>query len=513
MIPLETVTEKILALAVTVPVIYLLTVAIGRFLKRSVGVQLGTMYRLFCIAISLYLPLKILDLDYPFTSSKPGAGQWFDLQRELLAASILLGAVFIIALIRRYIWEGHFREKRHTEIPKFLQEVAALIVFMAAVMIVLSGIYGEGKALAGLLAGSGVAAIILGFAMQDLLGNIISGIALEIGKPFKRGDWLIYEGQRAEVIEVNWRSTLLRTNDYVYLDIPNSQVAKHIVQNLSHTERSHAERITVGIEYGVAPNTVKEILIRAASNGLHVLQKPAPKAFLKDFGDSAVIYEVKFWIERDESYNDIMDSVRTNIWYEMNRNNVTIPSPIRTIQIERKGTKTQSIPQALMATLQTQKFFQCLDSTESEQLLSSAKMLRYGRGEKIIHQGAEGRSMFVLVSGSADVHVSQNGESNYVATLKAGDYFGEMSLLTGETRSATVIAQQDCELLKISKFAFSEVLKSNETLFKKLSEMLAQRRMEMEGVLASSASHQAIATKQEEYAANFLSRISSFFQL
>jgi len=514
MIAFAPVTEKILELAVCVVGVYWLTVALGRFLKRKVGVKLGTMYRLFCITISLWLPLKILNLDYPLPDSiGSGTSGGFDLQRELLALSVLLGAIFAIALIRRYVWEGHFHEKRKTEIPKFLQQLAALIVFLVAVMIVLNGIYGEGRALAGLVAGSGIIAIILGFAMQDLLGNIISGIALEIGKPFKRGDWLIYETHRAEVIEVNWRSTKLCTNDHTYLDVPNSQIVRHTVVNLSYPTKRHAERITVGVDYDVPPNHVKEILKRAAIEGYHVLEHPAPKVFLKNFGDSAVNYELKFWMERDDLYNDVMDSVHTNIWYELNRNNIKIPFPIRTIQIERPRAVSKNIPSTLLPALRKHQFFQCLDDAGSERLLSTAKMFRYGKGEKIIMQGAEGHSMFVLVNGEAEVHVGSHAESTYVATLKTGDFFGEMSLLTGEKRSATVIAKSDCELLEIDKTDFAEVLQSNKELFQKLSEMLAKRRLETEGVLASAAGSQNIEAKQEEYAANFLERLSSFFQL
>lgn len=510
---LATTTENILTLAITIPVVYGLTVALGRFLRRRVGVRLGLMYRLFCVAFSLWLPLKILNLDYPFSPTKAGETPAFDLQRELLAATILLGAIFVVALVRRYVWDGYFKEKKQTEIPKFLQELAALVVFLAALMLVLNGIYGEGKALAGLLAGSGVAAIILGFAMQDLLGNIISGIALEIGKPFKRGDWLIIEKERAEVIEVNWRSTRLRTNDDVYLDIPNTQIVKHTIVNVSHSTRHHAERICVGIDYSVPPNVVREALIRAANDGYCVLKKPAPKVFLKDYSDSAIIYEIKFWIERDDLFNDIFDSIRTNIWYELNRANIKIPYPIRTIQMERTSAKSQKVPYELLATLRQQQFFQCLEDAESERLLTSSKLLRYGRGERIIEQGAEGNSMFVLVNGAADVRVNHNGQAAHVAALKAGDYFGEMSLLTGEKRSATVVAKNDCELLEIEKAAFSEVLQSNQRLFQKLSEMLARRRLETEGVLASSVGNRAAATMEKEYAANFLAKLYSFFQL
>lgn len=500
-----TFTEKLLVLAIAIPVIFSLGVAIGRFLKKDTGVRLGAMYLLFCIAISIYLPLKILELDYNFDS--------FDLRRELRALSILLSAFFVIALVQRYVWDGYFRKKRSTEIPKFLHELVALVIFLMSLMIVLSGIYREGQALAGLVAGSGVVAIILGFAMQDLLGNIISGIALEVGKPFKRGDWVVYENQRAEVIEVNWRATRLRNNDDVYLDVPNNLIVKHALLNLSYPSKVHAERVTVGIDYNAAPNHVREILKRAASNGFSVLPTPAPKVYLKEFADSAVVYEIKFWVDRDDLYNDILDSVRTNIWYELNRHNIKIPYPVRTLQIERRPGTSHTITPIVLDTLRKQKFFLCLDDAQIDRMLASARLLRYGRGEKLIVQGDEGDSMFVLVSGTVDVHVGHDGTMTYVTTLKPGDYFGEMSLLTGEKRSATVVANGDCESLQIDKNSFAEVLLSNPELLQKLSEMLARRRLETEGILHSTAGKKTIETKQEEYTANFLARLSSFFKL
>ncbi|HWB60230.1 MAG TPA: mechanosensitive ion channel family protein [Chthoniobacteraceae bacterium] len=500
-----TLTEKLLIFAIVMPVIFWLTIALGRFLKRGTGVKLGAMYSLFSVAISIYLPLKILGLDTHFES--------FDLRRELRAATIVLSAFFITALIQRYIWEGYFHKKRGTDIPKFIHELVALVIIALALTIVLGGIYKEGQALAGLLAGSGLVAIILGFAMQDLLGNIISGIALEVGKPFKRGDWLVYENQRAEVIEVNWRSTRLRNNDDVYLDIPNNLIVKHALLNLSYPNKVHAERIQVGIDYNIPPNVVREVLRRAAINGYCVLPNPVPKVFLKDYADSAVIYELKFWFDRDDQYNDIMDSVRTNIWYELNRSGIGIPFPIRTVKIERRPPAPHSLAPLVLGTLRKQKFFQCMDDAQIDRMLASAKLLRYGRGEKLINQGDEGDSMFVLVNGTVDVHVNHEGMLTYVTTLKTGDYFGEMSLLTGEKRSATVIANNDCEALKVDKTSFAEVLLSNPDLLQKLSEMLARRRLETEGVLASTSEKKTIETKEQEYTANFLEKLSSFFKL
>jgi small-conductance mechanosensitive channel/CRP-like cAMP-binding protein len=506
MIPaLDTLTEKLIALAVAAPFFYWIAVAVGRFLKRRAGVTLGVTYRLLCAAIALYLPLKILALDYRLDS--------FDLRRELRAAAILLGALFASALIHRYVWDGYFLEKKKTKIPKFLRELAALVVFAIAAVFVLDRIYGEGRAFAGLVAGSGVAAIILGFAMQDLLGNIISGIALSIGKPFKPGDWLMFDNNHAEVIEVNWRSTRLLTNDHTTLDIPNNQIVRHTIVNLSYPTKAHAMRIVVGIDGEVPPNRVKEIIVGAAKESLGVLPRPEPKCFLKEFADSAVQYELKFWMEDDEKFNDIFDSIRTNIWYALKRGGIKIPFPIRTLHIERPGRKAPAVPSAVLASLRRQVFFQCLHDEETEQLLASSKLFRYGSGEKLIRQGTDGDSMFVLLQGGANVLVEHNGGATHVAALKAGDYFGEMSLLTGEKRSATVVAQGDCEVLEIDKAALSGLLQTNGELSKKLSEMLAQRRLETEGILASTAEQKTITTKKEEYAANFLQRLNSFFEL
>src|SRR5450432_2369793 len=199
MIRLLPVGDKYLALAAAVPLLYLIAVGFGRWLKRRAAVRIGIAYQFFAITISLYLPLKILDLNPPL-----------DLRRELGAASVLLGALVFTKLLRPYVWNVYFAKNRQTEIPKFLQDIAALIVFLVALMLVLSVGYGQTKAIPGALASSGIVAVILGFAMQDLLGNVISGIALHIGQPFKPGDWLLFESNHAEVIEVNWRSTRLR---------------------------------------------------------------------------------------------------------------------------------------------------------------------------------------------------------------------------------------------------------------------------------------------------------------
>lgn len=482
--------------------LFVLAVALGRLLKRRAGVPLGFSYLLFCAALAVWLPLEIFTGPY----TPPPATL-----RGLRAAVVLLGTFFILALIRRYYWELWFEKQQKIKAPKFLSQLFGLILFIAAMLVVIGGIYGH--SIEGVIFGSTVIVGIIGFAMQDLLGNIIAGIALELGKPFKTGDWLIVEEQRAEVIEVNWRSTRLRNNDDVYLDIPNKTIAGGKIINLTYPTRQHAIRLDLKFDYATPPNRIKDAVVAATAEVPGVLITPPPKVFLKNFADSAVTYEVKFWIEDESKFNDIVDGIRTNVWYAARRLDIRMPFPIRTIQIERPARGAEQARSAARAAVRQQPLLQLLDDAEADQMLASARPLRFGRGERIIRQGEAGDSMFILLEGDAEVFVRAGDHDTRVATLRPGDYCGEMSLLTGAPRSATVLASKDCEVLEIAKPVVAELLQKNQTLVAKLGELLAQRRLETEGIVASETEKTQLTARHREYADGFIQKLCAFFEL
>ena len=137
----------------------------------------------------------------------------------------------------------------------------------------------------------------------------------------------------------------------------------------------------------------------------------------------------------------------------------------------------------------------------------------FGRGEAVIEEGMEGDSMFILVRGVAQVSISKNGALIRVGSLRAGDCFGEMSFLTGEPRTATVRAEKDCEVLEISKSVMGELLRESPECLEQLSALLAQRKMETEGILKEATLPEERASKEREYRASFLKRLHSFFDL
>src|SRR5213082_1224952 len=195
---------------------FIVALSFGRFLKRRAEVRLGILYQLFCLALAFYVALAVYGLEAPW-------------RVHVGAAAILLSTALIVALVNRYVWDIYFERRKQTPIPHFLREVVALVIFVVALLFVLSFAYHAERGLKSVVATSGVVAVILGLAGQNLLGGIIAGMSLQINRPYKVTDWLKVGDTYGEVMEINWRSTRLRTNDGIYLDIPNNEIEVNAV--------------------------------------------------------------------------------------------------------------------------------------------------------------------------------------------------------------------------------------------------------------------------------------------
>src|ERR1051325_1140342 len=169
-------TEKAVVTMIIFIATYFASLTIGRLLKRRAKVPLGVLFQLFCLTLAFY------------------AAMWFygvqaDWRNHVGAVLFLLSTAFFVALLDRYFWDAYWEKKRRATIPHFLRQVVALFIYLIALLLILSvGYHAEGQ-LQGILAGSGIAAIVLGFATQDLFGGIIAGLALQINKPYNGGDW------------------------------------------------------------------------------------------------------------------------------------------------------------------------------------------------------------------------------------------------------------------------------------------------------------------------------------
>lgn len=478
--------------------IYLLLLFLGRAIKRRLGVPLGWFYHMFCVAMGLFMPSLL-----PWFKDYDGVDQHIE------ASVVLTGAFVAISFVRHFLFERRTRTDSAT-MPKFISQLVSLVIVLAAGAIILRFIYHQD--VSALLAGAGVAGLVLGLALQDTLGNLFSGLAIYFGGQFKSGDWLLIEGHHAQIVEVNWRSTRLRTVEDVYLDIPNKKITEGLVVNYDYPTSLHGLSLDIGLDYDAAPARVKSVLIESALACPFVLRDPPPEVYLKEFANFAVTYELTFWLSDHKIYKKAYSEIRTNLWYALRRHGISIPYPIQAEYSFEPPKSTLHDPDTAREALKKVIFYHCLTPEQIEHMARGAKVVTFGGGENIICQGADAGPMYILISGQAEVFVNVSGADTSVAKIGGGDCIGEISMLTGEARTATVRALKECLAVELAKETVSPIITSSPELLETLSDLLAKRRLQNEGLLAGASAAKASA-RQEDYRAGFLQKLKSFFEI
>lgn len=353
---------------------------------------------------------------------------------------------------------------------------------------------------------SAVSAVVIGFALQDTLGNAFAGLAIQSEKPFHVGHWIKVGEYEGRVAEVTWRATKLRTKAGNFVVLPNNIVSKEAITNYSAPAAPTRLQIEVGASYLAPPNQVKAAIMEAIRHSSRVLAAPAPDVVLVAFDSSAITYRARFWIDDYEADEASRDEVRTAIYYSFQRHGIEIPWPIQ-IQYEREwkeqdaGAKVEEEGRLLAAV----DLFAPLAPEQRQQIAMSAPMAVYGSGETIVRQGEEGQSMFVVVSGSVSVVLEPS--RNEVARIQPGGYFGEMSLLTGEPRSATVLAVGDVAVVEISADLFRRLGQVHPEAIERIGMVAMVRRAGLDQMKASSMGTATVAND------TLVSRMKKFLRL
>jgi small-conductance mechanosensitive channel/CRP-like cAMP-binding protein len=391
-----------------------------------------------------------------------------------------------------------FREDRVPErFPTIVQDVIVVVIFMLIATLVMEEKF---------LTTSAVGAVVAGFALQDTLGNLVSGLAIQIEKPFRLGHWVATPNWEGEVVEITWRAVKVRTRQGNQVIIPNSELSKSALVNYSEPAAPTRVYVDIGTSYDDAPNRVKTVILDVLAREPLVLRAPAPMVHLIDFAGSSLNYRAHFWIERFPMDEEVKDRVRSAIYYALKRHAITIPFPI---QVEYQGELAPPGPnraaqQRAVELLSKTDLFGLLSAAEREALVELSPLHVFGDGELIVQQGSAGASAYVVCAGK--VRVSLEAGNTQLAVLEAGAYFGEMSLLTGESRTANVRALGDCEVLEVTAEAFRRFVLQNPSMVEQIGAVVAERRA---GLLrARSANLNAVAP---ESAGSLVQRVRRFF--
>lgn len=408
------------------------------------------------------------------------AGGLFDTFIKLFKIVLWLG--LFIALIRLFnflIFNNLLRSIGNSELARLIRNVITIILYIIALTIIVKSQFNTD--LTTFFAGSTIIAVVIGLALQDTLGNLFAGIALQADQPFVVGDVVNIPGKGNGVVEsVSWRGVKIRTFQNKILIMSNAILGKEIIE-VAPKDNLNARLVFFSTRYNDSPaKTVKIVrdLVRQCEN---VSPKIRPIVRVKNLGDNGIEWEVKFWLEDYAKYNDTDALVRLRIWYAFQREEIGIPFPTRTLEFKKDEAKepVDTSQNTIFDRLAAVEIFAPLSEEETLRLAHAAVKRIFAPKESIVRAGEEGHSMFVVHSGSVNILVGEQGEMRNVSILHEGDIFGEMSLFTGEPRSATVTAAEETEVLEIGHSALKPLFVNNPDLAGSISKTIADRQLDL----------------------------------
>lgn len=459
-------------------------------------------------AVAALLGFQLLFL---LSGSEPLTPQTPLAHKTVLALSVVLAANAVVELVKWTLLELVIKPK-HLRMPQFLLDVMGWMLLAAIALGLSRQVFN--LELTGLLISSTVVSAIVGLSLQPILSSFFAGISLQIEAPFAIDDWVEVEGQEGRVVRQNWRTLAIVTRRGETVIIPNGNVALGKIINYSRPQPVVAHDLFVKVAYDHPPNEVKAVLQAVLADISGIVRSPSPFAAVDRYADFAIEYRIRFWMVDYSRKFELHDQVLARSWYALRRAGMTIPVPVRDVNLRQinedhqqqlKAERRQQIAVALRPVV----LFQELSDAQIGRIAESARLVRYTTGEPLVHQGEAGDSLFVIRSGAVGIYVQgEGGQQVYVAERTAGEFFGEMSLLTGELRSASVIAAVETEVVIIDKPAFTDVLAADHTILDMLLDALDRRRTALQTRLHEVNGQTPPAHTSERLA--LLRRIGSF---
>ncbi len=435
---------------------------------------------------------------------------------EVHLVAALTGTVAAVGAIGALLFRGLLPRVR-VEAPQIIQDVS---IAGASLVLMLAVASRNGLNLTGVVATSAVLTAVVGLSLQDTLGNILGGIALQSDESIKVGDWIKVGDVTGRVANIHWRYTAVETRNWETVVIPNSVLLKTQVTVLGRrTDQPLQLRrwVWFNVDFRFPPPEV----IRAVETALlaepiaRVAANPAPNVQLMDFGESWARYAARYWLT-DIAVDDPTDSVvRQRIYFALRRASMSLSIPAHALFLTEESEERHASKQAIafarkLKMVEQVDLFANLPSEDKTLLAESLQHAPFTAGEALTRQGAKAHWLYIIERGECSVRVEVNGVQREVAELHAGDFMGEMSLLTGEKRSATVIAKTDVQCWKLGRKDFKALLARRPEITDDVAEVLARRQTQLDQV-RDHLSQEVTAQKIVERKTDLAGRIKLFF--
>ncbi len=415
----------------------------------------------------------------------------------VLVAAVV--ALLIDRLFRLLYLDGHLRRRLGRETPALMEGLITIVLLSVGVSV---GLFFEaGVPFTGLITASGATAVVLGLALQEAIKDLFGGLSLNIDGSIVIGDWLtVYAEQFEEPIHgrvqgITWRSTFLALTDGRRLVIPNHVLTTHPV--LNHSRPFGPKRLSVEVPIANQyPNErAMSILLGAAYGAVRdkmLCTQPEPDIILDRLDSTTTYFHVRFYSDPDKvDPHDARSVMAMALHVAILRHKM--PQPVNRVEFGHAFDNPDfDTTQAREALGRTAIFKNILDDSQLDVLAAACIVRTLADDTILIHQGETDSSMFVILEGAARVSVVMEGHVRDVAVLTDGDIVGEMSLMTGAPRAATVTSLTVLRILEVTKASIEPLFVATPGLLESIGHVLVQRQSDLSEIARTPVQKQQL---------------------
>jgi CRP-like cAMP-binding protein len=403
---------------------------------------------------------------------------------------------------------------------RILEDLAEFAGYGAWLMVRL---HDAGLDLSGIITTSAVMTAVLAFSMQDTLGNILGGLALQLDNSIKVGDWIKVDDVNGRVTDIRWRYTAIETRNWETIVIPNSLLMKgkfSVIGRRSGQPLQWRRWIYFDVGYEHLAGKVIDIAQNAVRNGHipNVCDYPPANCVLLDFSAYSSRYALRYWLSDIEADDATDSQVRGRIYAALQRAGISLQYPQYHIQMTNKDdqyeqNKHQRRIKERIDALKQVELFNTLNANELAEIAELLVYTPFVQGDLIMRQGTVAYWLYIIISGSADVFLDlPDGGRRKIDTVHGGCFLGEMGLMTGDPRSATIIAQSEVLAYRLDKESFQKILTNRPELAVEISKILAGRRFNIDNV-QQQLNKESVAQMMAQQQSSILRQIRTFFGL
>jgi len=432
----------------------------------------------------------------------------------------LAAAYFLFSAVRVLVLDGMVASALGGPAPNLLRDVTAVLFFVLAATGIARFVFD--REITAFWATSGAVGLVVGLALRPVILDVFSGLTINLDRSYRIGEWISVEGQRekplsGEVIEISWRATRLRTVEGNLVMVPNSHMGQGIITNFSRPIPHCRKTVTLCLDFSVPVERARRVMLGGARAAIHPegpLADPAPTVLVDGTSDLGVVYRVDYWQVDRSGSTQPRSRIFEGVLHHLGAAGITPAYPKRDIFTAPMPAR-QHDGRALTDRVALMGRIDLFSSLPVERLQSLAAGLAPGflpAGATLMRRGETGESMFVLVEGLLEVRASvgSGGAEQAVAVIQPGEFLGEMSLLTGEPRSATVVAVSDAVTWEITKAQMEPLLRSDPPFAAVLARTLAVRQANNARVRGAAVAPTVQQT--ESTARDILARIVGMFR-